>query len=266
MKEVSDIIYNSLFLESMHNKNIYALISGAENIGASWLALTLAHALNKQKQKVLTIDGIGNYSNILEYISIQNPMYIEEYIKGRKTLNQLVLAYKNQDFNILTGMAGNNYINSLPLGRAQVLTNDIQIVAQNYDHTFIDAGSEISPNNLSFYNIADNIIILCSENNSDMVRTFDLIKSINEAGIQTNYSLIVNKVNSYEDGYKVYEKLSNVIEKNGLKFPSLLGIIRFDTRIRDTIKNKELLLNRYPESEAAIDICEIVEKIKRGIR
>jgi len=265
LKEVSNIIYDNLFLESKHNKNIYAFISGAENIGASWLSLTIAHALNQQKKKVLAVDGIGNHSNILEYLSIQKPLYIEEFIEGRKTLNQLILAYKNQDFNILIGQSGNNYISSLPLGRAQVLSNDLRIIAQNYDHVFIDVGSELLQNNLTFYNIANNIIILCSENNADMIKTFDLIRNINEAGINANFNLIVNKVNSYEDGYKVYEKLSNVIEKNGLKFPSLLGIIRFDTRIRDTIKNKELLLNRYPKSEAGVDICEIVEKIKKGI-
>jgi hypothetical protein len=44
-----------------------------------------------------------------------------------------------------------------------------------------------------------------------------------------------------------------------LKFPDLLGIIRLDARIRDTIKNKDLLLSRYPESEAAQDISEIAK-------
>ena len=160
MKEVSNIIYDNLFLESKHNKNIYAFISGAENIGASWLSLTIAHALNQQKKKVLAVDGIGNHSNILEYLSIQKHLYIEEFMEGRKTLNQLILAYKNQDFNILTGQSGNNYISSLPLGRAQVLSNDLRIIAQNYDHVFIDVGSELSQNNLTFYNIANNIIIL----------------------------------------------------------------------------------------------------------
>jgi hypothetical protein len=33
-----------------------------------------------------------------------------------------------------------------------------------------------------------------------------------------------------------------------------------DTRIRDTIKNKELLLSRYPTSEAAVDVFSIAER------
>ena len=265
LSEVSSIIYDSLFLEKKQNRNIYAVISGAENIGASWLSLTIAHTLNKQNNKVLVVDGVGNFSNILEYLYLQNSLFIEDYISGKKTLNQLISAYKNKDFNILTGKSGNNYIATAPLGRTQVLASDLQIIADSYDYSFIDIGNELSPNNIALCNIANEIIILCSENNTDMVKTFDIIKSINESGLNVKYSLIVNKVNSYEDGYKVYERLSSVMEKNGLNFPNLLGIIRFDARIRDTIKNKELLLNRYPESEAALDICEIVKKIEQGL-
>ena len=51
------------------------------------------------------------------------------------------------------------------------------------------------------------------------------------------------------------------MERNGLTIPNLLGIIRFDTRVRDTIRNKELHLTRYPTSEAAVDICHIASKL-----
>ena len=103
--------------------------------------------------------------------------------------------------------------------------------------------------------------MMCSENNADLIKTFDLIKFMNEINIPANYYLIINKVNSFEDGYKIYEKLNKAADRNNLRFPDLLGIVRMDTRIRDTIKNKELLLSRYPTSEAALDICGIAKKL-----
>ena len=81
---------------------------------------------------------------------------------------------------------------------------------------------------------------MCSENNADIIKTFDLIKFMNETNISANYYLIINKVNSFEDGYKIYEKLDKAADRNRLNFPELLGIVRIHTRIRDTIKNKEL--------------------------
>lgn len=263
---VSDeaFIYETLFLNKGISRNISVLISGEEKVGTSWCALSLAHAFNLEKRKVLLVDGNGNFSNIKTHLFLDSSLPIEEYVNGNKTLNQLIYPYKNKDFNILTATSGNNYLQEQPLGRIQVFAEDLQIVAQNYDATIIDLGQGFSPKNMSLYQIADNILIMCSDNNANLIKTFDLIKLINEINIDTNYYLIINKVISFEDGYKVYEKLNKAAERNGLRCPKLLGIVRIDTRIRDTIRNKELLLTRYPTSEAALDICSITKKLIQG--
>lgn len=263
MNEDLNIVYNRLFLKNGISKRVSVLISGAEHVGTSWCALSLAHALNLEKKKVLLVDGNGDLFNISSYLSLQNPHYLEQYITGKKTLNQLVLAYKNQNFNILTGESGKDYLAEQPLGRIHLFADDLLILAENYDHTIIDAGTNISEKTLSLCQIADNIILMCSENNADLVKTLELIKFMNECNLTANYYIIINKVNSFEDGYKVYEKLNRAADRNFLKFPDLLGSVRVDTRIRDTIKNKELLLSRYPNSEAALDICSIAKKLNR---
>lgn len=263
MNEDLNIVYNQLFLKNGAPNHISVLISGAEHVGTSWCALSLAHALNLEKKKVLLVDGNGDLFNIASYLSLQNPQYLEQYISGNKTLNQLVCAYKNQNFNILTGESGKDYLAEEPLGRIHIFADDLTVLAQNYNHTIIDAGTNISAKTLSLCQIADNIILMCSENNADLIKTLELIKFMNECNLSANYYIIINKVNSFEDGYKVYEKLNRAAERNFLKFPDLLGSVRIDTRIRDTIKNKELLLSRYPNSEAALDICTIAKKISQ---
>ena len=60
----ADIIYKSLFLSNEMPRNISIIISGAERIGSSWCALSLAHALNLDKKKVLLVDGNGKFSSI----------------------------------------------------------------------------------------------------------------------------------------------------------------------------------------------------------
>ncbi len=261
----ADIIYKSLFLSNEMPRNISIIISGAERIGSSWCALSLAHALNLDKKKVLLVDGNGKFSNIASYLILQKNLFIEDYISGKKTLNQLVIPYRNKNFHLLTAQQGNNYLSELPLGRIQIFSEDLQILAENYNHTIIDIGTELNSKNLSLCQIADNILIMSSENNADLIKTFDLIKFLNETNIDANYNLIINKVNSFEDGYKSYEKLSKASDRTGLRCPDLLGIIRIDTRIRDTIRNKELLLSRYPTSEAALDIIHIAKKLYQGI-
>lgn len=256
-----DLIYKRLFLENGAPRHISAFISGAEQTGTSWCALSIAHALNLEKNKVLLVDANGNFSNIETYLKLNSPLYLEAYTQGEKTLNQLITAYKNKDFNILTATAGNNYLTNQSQGRIQIFAEDLNIIAQNYNHTIIDLGTEINEKNLSLCRISDNIIIMCSEKSTDLIRTLEIIKFIKQTGISANYNLIINKVNSFEDGYKIYKELNKAVSRSGIDIPNLLGIVRIDTRIRDTIRNKELLLSRYPTSEAAIDIYGIAKKL-----
>lgn len=260
MAEDFNIIHNTLFLEKGSSRHISIFVSGSEHIGSSWCALSLAHALNIEKKRVLLVDGNGNFSNISSYILLNNPLYLEEYFKGNNTLNQLLTAYKNKDFNILTANPGNNFLADASIGRIHVFTDDLGFLASNYDHTIIDVGEDLTEKNLEFYQLADTIFILCSEKNSDLVKTLDIIRHIHEIGLSANCNLIINRVNSFEDGYKIYKELYKALERNNLAVPNLIGMVRFDTRIRDTIKNRELLLSRYPASEAAIDICNIAKK------
>ncbi len=261
----ANVIYQSLFLSKGMPRNISIIISGAERIGSSWCSLTLAHAVNLGRKKVLLVDGNGKFSNIASYLVLQNTKNIEDYIKGKKTLNQLVIPYKNKNFHILMAQQGNNYLSELPLGRVQIFAEDLQILSENYDCTIIDIGTELNCKNLSLCQIADNILIMSSENSADLIKTFELIKFLNNINIDANYNLIINRVNSFEDGYKSYDKLNKASDRLGLRCPELLGSIRIDTRIRDTIRNKELLLSRYPTSEAALDICHIAKKLYQGI-
>lgn len=261
MADDFNIVYNSLFLEKGNSRHISIFVSGNENIGSSWCALTLAHALNLEKKRVLLVDGNGNLSNFSSYILLNNPLYLEDYFNGKSTLNQLITAYKNKDFNILTAQSGNNFLADLSVGRIHVFTDDLGFLATNYDHTVIDVGEDITEKNLSLYQLADNIFIMCSEKNSDLVKTLDIIRHIYETKLTAHCNLIINRVNSFEDGYKIYKELYKALERSNLPVPNLIGMVRFDTRIRDTIKNRELLLTRYPASEAAIDICNIAKKL-----
>lgn len=261
MIEDIDVICRELFLTNNHSLNLSVFVSGVEHIGTSWCALTTAHALNLQKQKVLLVDGNGNLSNISSYIQLNTPLYIEDYVAGKKTLNQLLTAYKNKDFNILTAMPGNNYLENQTLGRAQIFINDLCVLARDYEHTIIDLGTTITEQNLGLCRLAKNILLVCSEKSNDLIKTFEMLRYLYKIGIKANFHLIINRVNSFEDGYKIYKELSKAMERNNLTIPNLLGIIRFDTRVRDTIRNKELHLTRYPTSEAAVDICHIASKL-----
>lgn len=73
--------------------------------------------------------------------------------------------------------------------------------------------------------------------------------------------IVINYANSYEEGLRTYDTLRRACEQYMTATPKLLGIIRRDTKVRDAIRNHVLLLNRYPNSEAAEDVVNIARKL-----
>ncbi len=46
--------------------------------------------------------------------------------------------------------------------------------------------------------------------------------------------------------------------------PPLAGVIRRDLKVREAIRNQSPLLTRSPNTEAAVDVEAIVERLLRG--
>lgn len=74
-------------------------------------------------------------------------------------------------------------------------------------------------------------------------------------------NIVVNQANSIKEGQRTYETMAKAC-RNFLNInPPLLGIIRRDTRVRDSIRNQVPLISRYPTSEAAEDVVSIAKKL-----
>ena len=76
-----------------------------------------------------------------------------------------------------------------------------------------------------------------------------------------NLNIVVNQATSVREGKHTYETLLKACN-NFLKIsPSLLGVVRRDTRVRDSIRSQMPLISRYPTSEAAEDVIAIARKL-----
>ena len=78
---------------------------------------------------------------------------------------------------------------------------------------------------------------------------------------QIRPSNVVNIANSTKEGERTYGTLLKACQGFLKISPPLLGIIRRDAKVRETIRNQTPLLTRYPNCEAAIDVETIVRRL-----
>ena len=232
-------------------------------MGKTWLASTLAHALNIQKCSVLLFDAGGGLSNIDFQLGTPEKQTLNEVVNGTLTFNQAITHLNKRKFDMLTASAGSDLLEDLPVGRLQILRDDLLITAQNYQYVVVDLPpSEKIIKHLMPQDI--NLILVCTGDPSNLVNTYNFLQNNNIRFSYKSLQILVNYAHSYEEGLRTYNTLRHACERYVEWTPELLGVIRRDTRVRDAIRNHALLLNRYPNSEAAEDVMQIAEKIIKG--
>lgn len=251
-------IDKNLFLQRKHN--VVAITSGFGSMGKTWLAVTLAHAINYLKKSVLLFDADNGLLNTDFQTGVALHGKIEEVLKGEKTLNQIITHLGRKKFDMIADTPGNDVLNNVPVGRLQILREEVALLSGNYDYTILDFPTD---EKLFFHFLPTpaDLILVCTNEPSNLVSTYGFLQKTADSAKYKNLRIIVNYANSYEEGLQTYNILRHACEEYIKVTPPLLGVVRRDTRVRNAINNQVLLLNRYPTSEAAQDVVQIAQRI-----
>lgn len=242
-------------------RNMISVASGKGGVGKTWFTITLAQALSAFKQKTLLFDGDLGLANVDIQLGLMVKYDIGSVINGGMTLNQVVNYYDKGRFDIIAGRSGSAGLASMPIGRLQLLGEDLSVLAMNYDKVILDMGAGVEKPVRILSGFAEKIIVICTEEPTSLTDAYAFIKLMSMQYPKCLINIVVNQANSIKEGQRTYETMAKAC-RNFLNInPPLLGIIRRDTRVRDSIRNQVPLISRYPTSEAAEDVVSIAKKL-----
>lgn len=246
-----------------HGRNMMAVASGKGGVGKTWFSITLAQALSGFKQRTLLFDGDLGLANVDIQLGLMINSDLGDVITGAKTINQVVTHSDKGHFDVIAGRSGSAGLASMPIGRLQILGEDLSLLASNYDKIILDMGAGVEKPVRILSGMAEQIIVLCTDEPTSLTDAYAFIKIMTLQYPDSKISVVVNQANSLREGQRTYDTLFKACQ-NFLKItPPLLGIVRRDTRVRDSIRNQAPLISRYPTSEAAADVIAIARKLLR---
>lgn len=250
---------------SRKGKNMIAVASGKGGVGKTWFSITLAHALSSLRQKTLLFDGDLGLANIDIQLGLMVKNDLGSVISGAMSLNQVIHHYEKGRFDIIAGRSGSAGLASMPVGRLQILGEDLSLVASNYNKVILDMGAGVEKPVRILSGMAEKIIVVCTDEPTSLTDAYAFIKIMTMQYPKSDINLVINQANTLREGQRTYDTLLKACN-NFLKIsPPLLGIIRRDTRVRDSIRNQTSIISRYPASEASEDVIAIAERlIKNG--
>ena len=253
--------YNSAVDEMSQQKGTYAVASGKGGVGKTWFAITLSHALANLGRKTLLFDGDLGLANVDIQLGLMPKHDLGTVVSGKLPLNQATLSFDDGGFDIIAGRSGSGNLANISANRLHTLGEDLSLLSAAYQSVVLDLGAGVERTVRNLANHVDTVLVLTTDEPTALTDAYAFIKITHMEQPDADIKVVVNMANSTKEGERTYNTILKACE-GFLKFsPPLAGVIRRDPKVRDSIRAQSPILMRFPNTEAAIDVGNIVTNL-----
>lgn len=246
-------------------KNLIAVASGKGGVGKTWFSITLSQALAREGQRVLLFDGDLGLANVDVQLGLMPKRDLNDVIRGRLSIDKVAQRFDDGGFDIVAGRSGQAALSALPAQRLALLRDQLIDVSELYDVVIIDLGAGLDRTVRLLSASAARTLLVTNDEPTSLTDAYAFIKLGSAAGLSKNVGIIVNQASSAAEGEKTYRQLLKACENFLRLSPPMIGVVRQDPRVKESIRHQTPLLTRAPNSEAASDVEKIARYIIRDM-
>lgn len=245
--------------------NVIAVASGKGGVGKTWFSITLAHALAKMGKKVLLFDGDLGLANVDVQLGLMPKRDLNDVIRGRLGLDKVIQRFEDGGFDIIAGRSGQASLSALPSQRLALLRDQLIDLAHSYDVVIIDLGAGVDRTVRMLSSSAVKTLLVTTDEPTSLTDAYAFIKLGSAAGMAKAVDVVVNMAGNTLEGEKTYKTLLKACE-NFLKIsPPMAGMVRLDSRVKESIRHQSPILTRSPNTDAAEDVEKIASKVAKAL-
>jgi flagellar biosynthesis protein FlhG len=241
--------------------NLIAIGSGKGGVGKTWLAITLAHLLAGQGRRTLLFDGDLGLANVDIQLGLMPEIDLGDVLAGRLTLRQAVTRYPEGGFDIVAGRSGSGRLTNLPPTRLHTLGSELALIAPLYDRVILDLGAGVERTVRQLVRSASSLVVVTTDEPTALTDAYAFIKLSQLDRPHGSIGIIVNMVASRREGERTYHTLLKACQGFLKISPPLLGVVRRDLRVRESIRTQTSIITRFPNADASIDVARIAAQL-----
>jgi flagellar biosynthesis protein FlhG len=241
--------------------NIVAIASGKGGVGKTWLAVTLAHLFARSGRHVLLFDGDIGLANVDVQLGLTPQRDLSSAISGRHTLAEAITHYDEGNFDIIAGRSGSATLATLPLNKLEAIGSELKQMQKNYDFVIIDLGAGIEQHVQYLSSLAGRCIVVVTDEPTSLTDAYAFIKVVLTGKGAPEVGVVVNQAATQKEGEATYHALNKACINFLNMSPQLMGVIRRDNKVKDSIRSQKSLLIKAPHSTAATDAAAISIKL-----
>ena len=238
-----------------------AVASGKGGVGKTWFAITLSHALAKAGRKILLFDGDLGLPNVDIQLGLMPRHDLGAVVSGRMPINQATTTFEDGGFDIVAGRSGSGSLANVSAKSLNTLGDELVLLSSAYDQVVLDLGAGVERTVRNLTTSVDTVLVVTTDEPTALTDAYAFIKVSHMELPGLDIRVVVNMANSTREGERTYNTILKACQ-GFLKFsPPLAGVIRCDTKVRESIRNQTSILVRHPNTEAANDVGTIAKAL-----
>lgn len=261
-QKLRDIVGESV--SEMGDARIITVSSGKGGVGKTNFTVNLGIALAKLGKKVTIIDADLGLANVDVMFGIVTKYNLYNVIKGEVSVQDSIVKGP-YDINIISGGSGIMDLIDLDIDQLEKLIHTLSYFNTISDYILIDTGAGLSKSVLSFVDAASDIVLVITPDPTSITDAYALIKNIVKDD-QKKIKLIINRIESNEEGDEVFNKLDQAVKKFLNRELENLGYIFEDNNLKRAVRKQIPLMEAYPRAIASKGIENIAYNLENNNR
>lgn len=242
-------------------QNLIAIASGKGGVGKTWLSVTLAHLVARSGRSVLLFDGDIGLANVDVQLGLTPQRDLGSVLSGRHTLKEAITHYAEGGFDIIAGRSGSASLASMPLEKLEIVADSLRAMQNDYDFVMIDLGAGIEQHVQYLASIASRCLVVVTDEPTSLTDAYAFIKIAQSSKPAPEIGIVINQAATQKEGDTTYQAINKACSNFLGISPPLMGIIRRDNKVKDSIRSQKSLLIKAPHSTAASDAALISIKL-----
>lgn len=243
-----------------------AIASGKGGVGKTNIAVNLALALAQEGWNTTILDGDLSLGNADLVLGLTPRLHLGHVLDGRRSIDDVIVSVAPR-LRLVPGASGVARLADLDRTTAGRLLSILRTIENTSQVLIIDCGAGIGAGVLSLVGSADAAVVVTTPEPTSIADGYALIKCAASLGATENATssrigLVVNEARSCEEGRAVHARIAGVCERF-LRLPlPLLGIVPFDDRIAQAVRDRRPVVAGQPRSAGARAIRDLSASVR----
>ena len=255
------------YQRNIDNARVITITSGKGGVGKSNMAVNLAVKFRQMGKRVIIFDADFGLANVEVMFGTVPKYNLSNMIYEGLPLTDIITKGP-MDIGFISGGSGIVSLNNLKRDQIDSLVRSLSTLNDMTDVLIIDTGAGISDQVLEFVMASPEVVLVSTPEPSSLTDSYSLLKVLYRNPEfdpnATAIHVVLNRVNSIEEGKAMYEKLNSVVSQFLHGDLDYLGMIPQDAALERAIRQQKTVSQLEPNAKSSKAFEVLADNLMNG--